>query len=725
MQVTEQELRLDFFELLYGEEKGYVVIATQGFLRADFIQEWFEWPHQTVEMLKYIDKHESSKNIWFGVNLYSAKDRHKEFCMDSNVVWADLDEFDPEKLSPPPQVVIESSPDRFQAIWRLTEKVDPYIAEDYSRKIYHQHKDEGVDSGWAANKILRVPYTTNLKYSNRPKVLLKSMKRDELEPALFDAIPDVDFDIELNGSPEMPKPDELPDPETVLYKYAISLRRTAFQSLWEYDPKPDEDWSGLLWRLIMTLHEVGMENEEILALTVNCSVNKYARDKRPLKYLWRDILKGEIKHKRIALVLGASAGLVMPELIPGEQYQDLPKCFVDDYRAWGEAATDACPQYHDLCAFILLSALLAGNLKIETSYTSLRPNLWGLILGDSTLTRKTTVMNMTMEFISNLDRDIIVATAEGSGEGLLTALQTRSGKTSVFKKDEVTGFFESMKKKDYLSGMQETLTELYDVPPFFQKRLRKEIFTITNPVFILFCGGIKDKMFTIIDETMVLSGFLPRFLIVSGEADIESLRRTGPATLESHAHKQEVFGKLSDLYKLYNISSEVEFLGQPATLPVEHEGILSPDAWELYGEIEYRMVQAASVSVHSTIMLPTFERLSRSMLKMALLIAASRQTPQETLIPMGVDDIRKAASYIQLWGNYSLEMLENLGRNTTMRLIEKILDQIKRSPGILRGDVMRGNNLTRRDMNEIQDTLEDRGQLNVQREGRGTKFTAM
>lgn len=725
MPVTEQELRLDFFDLLYGEEKGYVVIATQGYLRGDFVQEWFEWPAQTVEMLKYIQKQESSKNVWFGVNLYSAKDRHKEYCMDSNVVWADLDEFDPEKLSPPPQVVIESSPDRYQAIWRLTEKVDPYIAEDYSRKIYHKHKDEGVDSGWAANKVLRVPYTTNLKYSNRPKVMLTSMKRDEIEPAVFDAIPDVDFDIELNGSPDVPKPDELPDPETVLYKYAIPLRKSAFQTLWDYEPSPDEDWSGLLWRLIMTLHEVGMENVEILALTINCSVNKYARDKRPIKYLWRDILKGEIKYKRLTLLFGANAGLVMPELIPGEQYQDLPKCFVDDYRAWGEVATDACPQYHDLCGFMLLSSLLSGNLKIETSYTSLRPNLWGMILGDSTLTRKTTAMNMAMEFISNIDRDIIVATAEGSGEGLLTGLQTRSGKTSVFKKDEVTGMFESMKKKDYLSGMQEILTELYDVPPLFQKRLRKETFSITNPIFIFFVGGIKDKMFTIIDESMVLSGFLPRFLVVTGEAKIESLRRTGPATPESHIHKQEVFTKISDLYKLYNVSSDVEFLGQPATLPVEHEGILSPEAWELYGEIEFRMVQAASISTHSTIMLPTFERLSRSMLKMALLVAASRQPPQGVLIPIGVDDIRKAASYIQLWGNYTIEMLENLGRGTTMRLIEKVLDQIKHFPGINRGDVMRTNNLTRRDMTEIQDTLEDRGQLNVIREGRGTRYSAL
>ena len=82
------------------------------------------------------------------------------------------------------------------------------------------------------------------------------------------------------------------------------------------------------------------------------------------------------------------------------------------------------------------------------------PNLWGLILGDSTLSRKTTAMRMIMDIIAALDSDMILAT-DGSAEGLLSGLATRPNKTSIFYKDEISGFFDSMNKKDYLAGMSE------------------------------------------------------------------------------------------------------------------------------------------------------------------------------------------------------------------------------------------------------------------------------
>ena len=54
----------------------------------------------------------------------------------------------------------------------------------------------------------------------------------------------------------------------------------------------------------------------------------------------------------------------------------------------------AVPEFHDLSAFILLSAVIANSVRLETSYGPFVPNLWGMILGDSTLTRKTTAMRM-------------------------------------------------------------------------------------------------------------------------------------------------------------------------------------------------------------------------------------------------------------------------------------------------------------------------------------------
>lgn len=726
MSVAESQLRADFFKFLFGDEQGYVCIATQTLTKNAFDQKFFSWPIEQDKMEKHINRVKTNKHVWFCVNLLSDENRKKEYCLPTNLLWADLDHCDPKVLVPTPQVLIESSPDRYQAIWRMDEIVDPYIAEDYSKRIAYSFKDNGVDpSGWDLTQLLRVPFTKNLKYTNQPVVKLVSAHEDLLPTEIFDAFAEVSLEGEEELDAAMPKLEDMPSSDSILYKFSIPLRRTAFAHLWDMQPTKEDDWSALLWRMLHVCFEVGMSAEEVYTLAARSTINKYERDKRPAKYLWRDVLKAEAKQRRIDAFVSSTKKFDMPELIPGENYDKLPKGFVDDYRAWANQATDAVGVYHDLSAFILLSAIVAGNLKLETSYGKMVPNLWGLILGDSTLTRKSTAMRMATDFIAAIDRDILLAT-DGSAEGILTGLQARSNRTSMFFKDEVTGLFESMQKKDYLAGMKEMFTQLYDVPEFFQRRLRKETIEVTNPVFIFFGGGIKDRLYSLVDDSMVLSGFLPRFLIVAGDTDLTTLRRTGPATVDTREAKTEIFTALDGLYRNYAIDHEVEFLGQRTLRPREVEAFLTPDAWELYGDIEMKMVETAAQSSYSVVALPTFERLTRSMLKMSMLLASARQTPTDDAeIWVEADDVKGAAKYVQQWGHFTIDMLGNLNRSVTTHNLQKVLATIDENPGINRGNVMRLHNLTRREMNDIQDTLEDRGEISVSKAGRSVKLNAI
>jgi hypothetical protein len=47
---------------------------------------------------------------------------------------------------------------------------------------------------------------------------------------------------------------------------------------------------------------------------------------------------------------------------------------------------------------------------------------------------------------------------DGSPEGILTELQARDGKASLFHRDEITGFIEAATKKEYNAGMLQSLT---------------------------------------------------------------------------------------------------------------------------------------------------------------------------------------------------------------------------------------------------------------------------
>lgn len=714
--VSERELRVDFFRFLFGDKRGFLCIATESAIKGDFKQKFFQWPTEESEVLAYINRQRATKNVWFCVNLLHKKSRKKEDnpWLSGNLLWADLDECPPDVIEPQPQVVIESSPDRYQALWLVEEELDPQIAEDYSRRIYTQYQANGVDSGWALGKLLRVPYTNNLKYKEKPLVKLTRSLDVTIPSELFEALTQTpDIVAEDKGLPE------LEDAEGIIARHFIKLREKNFHALWGYEPNDSDDWSKLLWSLILTCLEAGLTKEETFSIAAASHCNKYARDNRPLRYLWRDVSKAAKVHESVNAFSGPFG---MPELIPGDDYKLGARSFVEEYAAWAREATDACPQYHDLTAFILLSCLLAANVRLETSYGKLRPNLWGLILGDSTLTRKSTAMRMGMDIIDFIDSDILLAT-DGSAEGLLTGLQGRSGRTSMFFRDEVVGFFDSIRKKDYLAGMPQMLTQLYDGGTI-ARRLRKELISVSDPIFVFFGGGIKDQMYTSVDEQFVYSGFLPRFLIVSGETDLSQLRSTGPPTLEIIEKRQKLYHKLDTLYKEYGVATDVEILGEKAKMIQDVEATLTADAWKLYAEIEFRMVEAATISPNPPLILPTFERLTRSLLKMAVLLAASRGNP-EGGIEVDERDVRRAAKYIQEWGNYTIEVLLNIGQTVAMRKLERVLHYIASRPGVTRSAVMRALNLSKREMQEIEETLDARGQLQVTPQGRSRFYTAL
>jgi Protein of unknown function (DUF3987)/RepB DNA-primase N-terminal domain len=717
--LQEQSIRVEFFRYLFREDKGYVCLATESAVGGDFLQHFFQWPLEEQKLHNFIEKHRAGKNIWYCVNLLTQANRKKQYCQETHLLWSDLDEVDIDEVVPEPQLVVESSPGRYQAIWILDTKIDPYVAEDFSRRLaYH---NDGDKSGWDLTQLLRVPFTNNFKYDDHPVVQLQRATSVAAPIEVFDKLAEVSI-TEAERDVDATIPTELPDVDGIIYKYREELKKGRFFSQFGYEPDEDDDWSTLLWGLLLTCFEAKMSAEEVYAIALGSNVNKYERDNRPTRYLWRDVLKAQGTHTTYEALANVKP-FEMPELIPGEKY-DLSESFIDRYRIWGEEATDACPQYHDLSAFMLLSSLLAGSIKLETNYSTVRMNLWGLVLGDSTLTRKSTAMRMATDFIAMLDDDILLAT-DGSVEGLLSALQGRDNRTSLFFRDEVTGLFDSMRRKDYLAGMPQMFTQLYDAQGFFKRQLKKETIVLTDPIFVFFGGGIREHVYTSADESYIVSGFLPRFLIVSGSTDLSRIRRTGPPSPTALALRQEISEKLYSLHETYTIMKDVEILGQRAEIPTEVQATLTPEAWELYGDIEMRLAESASNSANPPLALPTFERLSRSMLKMAVLVGASGKDPNDGGIEIDTDDVRHAAKYVQEWGHYSIEILENIGRTVAIRAIEKALNMIQERPGIQRGQIMRFMNLTKREMNEIQDTLEARGEISVSTAGRGVRYTAI
>jgi uncharacterized protein DUF3987/DNA primase RepB-like protein len=731
MSTTEQSTVLDFFERLYQHDEGYAVICTTRppARRDTFHEEFFQWPKQKKDMIEYIDKVRSTHNVYFCVNIMSVPRRKKENAIPQNLVWADLDTCAPDKLEIPPHCVIESSPNRYQAIWRLDRKVDPLIAENYSKRIAYMYAELGADkSGHDLTQLLRVPDTYNFKYMamDAPLVILKADLDGTLTTDVFDALPLAEAS---DDTPDLPVPalEVLPSYDMVFYRYVKRLEEMSMANAYAryVSQEPPDDWSGHMWRLLLLCFEVGMTAEEAFVVAMNAACNKYERDGRPISHLWREVLKAELQRKSVEILLADHRSLIMPALLTLEEEESLPPTILDDYMAWAVEATDAVPDFHEICCTMVMSSLMSTTLRLHTSGNkSIVPNLWAMILGESTLTRKTTAMDMAMDFVLEIDKGLMLG-SDASVEGLLTDLSQRPKMVSIFYRDEVTGFFDSIQRKDYLAGMHETMTKMYDVPPYMIRSLKKDKYIITEPIFIFFGGGVPDKMYSLINENYFTSGFMPRFLMMRGYGDLGRIRPLGPPTGENIGKRDELLSTFKAYYEMYtNCQREIVLPNGDRMLTTPDISVtFTPEMWERCASIEMLLIQAAHDSPEAAKALPSFNRLYVSMLKLAMLFAAARQEPTEDLVVRGeMRDLLCAASYVQKWGVHTVDIVRNSGVGADESKLLTIYRSIEKAPGIGRAHIMQRHRVNAPTMDVIETTLIQRSMIEKHKKGNATTY---
>jgi Protein of unknown function (DUF3987)/RepB DNA-primase from phage plasmid len=728
--VTGRTTLATFFDYLFSYDEGYVVIATMRApaKRDTFSENYFEWPAKKLEMLDYIEKVANTHNVYFGVNVLSVPRRIKENVIPQNLVWADLDTCHPDQLEIPPQCVIESSPGRYQAIWKLDRKVDPLIAENYSKRIAYFYADKGADkSGHDLTQLLRVPETYNFKYQldEPPAVRLIASVDDVVPPEIFDALPQPDpsADIPIIDLPDL---SDLPSPEMILYRYQDELQRQGLAGTFAsyYSHEPSEDWSGALWRLLLLCFEIGMSASEAFVVAQTSKCNKYERDGRPLTHLWREVIKAESERKAVELLLADHRSLIMPALLTDRERNNLKPTIIDDYRTWASESTDAVAEFHELCGTILLSALMSTTLRLHTQqHSAIVPNLWGLILGDSTLTRKTTAMNMAMDFLMEIDRDLILA-SDATAEGLLSALSTRPKMVSIFFRDEVTGFFDAINHKDYLKAMPEIMTKMYDVPKYMPRRLRKETFVVSEPIFIFFGGGVSDRFYSLVEEHYFESGFIPRFLIMRGTSDIENIIPIGPPAELGIQGRQDLLSTFRAYHSMYTDQQVAIELhdGQQMIQTPEIRVLFTDKMWNRAAKLERQLLDAAHNSPESSKALPMFSRMYISILKITMLLAATRQEPTEYKIKAEMRDLLAAANFIEKWGRHAVDLIRHSGVTGDETKIMSIYRSIEKRPGSMRSQLMQRHRLNAREMSMIQDTLVQRHMIEVHRKGKGFQY---
>lgn len=110
-------------------------------------------------------------DIYFSPNLFKRPRRQKELMLESCFLYADLDQVNPWNIDDEwePSIAWESSPGRFQAMWRVGQMLTPETHGFINRRLtYFLKADRG---GWDSTQVLRLPGTINHKYDSKPQVV--------------------------------------------------------------------------------------------------------------------------------------------------------------------------------------------------------------------------------------------------------------------------------------------------------------------------------------------------------------------------------------------------------------------------------------------------------------------------------------------------------------------------------------------------------------------------
>jgi hypothetical protein len=698
-----------FFKLAFGQEAtGFICIAILGRTgnQRKLTEYYFQYPNELPAIVATVERLRLEGDVYFCPQLLERRKRNKDSVKYCTSAWADLDACEPEQLIVEPTIIVESSPGRYQALWRFAEPQAPYDAEDVSMRIAYRHADEGADkSGYDLSQLLRIPGTPNYKYPGEPIVPLAEVNRAMYTLDDFEVYPEVRHSEHL----KLPMPDKenLPtgDALDILQSYRHSLNPLAFQL---YSVRPEEEWSSNLWKLEMLCFEAGMAREEVFYVASHSACNKYRRDGKDPAHLWSEVCRAFVKHhENINAVV--FPGTPMRALLSDEERKVLEdqKGFVERYIEWASGLGDAAPQYHQAGAFTILSALLSGRVVLPTSFGTIKPNLWFMILGDTTLTRKSTAMELAIDLVMEVDPDCVMAT-DGSVEGLMQQLEARPRRPSIFLRDEFSGLLEMMVKRDYYAGMAEVLTKLYDGK--MQKRvLRKETVTVRDPVLIILAGGIRTRVTGLLTHEHVSSGFIPRFVFVTAESDTDRLQPLGPPTTRVQGNRLELIEEMEDLYEHYS--------GAPAGRPKDAlwEAQLSPEAWQRYNQLERTLVESGLDSEQPDLMTPLYDRLAKSTLKAAVLVAAARQRTGTVLVEPA--DIIHAIKYAERWREYAIEIVNGIGKSVWERDLDRIARAIAKRPGVSRSQLMQSYHLNAKQADLVFETLIQRNRITATRNG--------
>ncbi len=217
--------------------------------------------------------------------------------------------------------------------------------------------------------------------------------------------------------------------------------------------------------------------------------------------------------------------------------------FLTLYKEFCTEITDAPENYHDYMAMATVGIVMGNDVYLPFGDTRIYPNVWLILLGDSSYSRKTTSINIGKKLLSEVFPERIYPN-EFSQEKIQSLLGDHPA-GGFFFSEFVT--LMGLLSRDYMSGTKGFLADIYDSPFTYRRETQKGTVEIRNPAISIISATTQSWFTDRMKESDIMGGFLPRFLMIMPGQKTKSLAIPPEADFEKKKVLRNILEKISQI----------------------------------------------------------------------------------------------------------------------------------------------------------------------------------
>lgn len=288
--------------------------------RMTWREEWFGWPDDIDAIVRRSRQLSDGYNVYFSPHLFSERSSVKSLVLPTRTVAADLDEANVLTLKMKPTVLIETSTDRHQGYWLVSENEDLGRLESLSKRLTYSIP-RCDRTGWFLGKKLRLPTTFNYKYTTGPQYVrivesssrLYSVGELDMLPQLSQSAPQItEGEDEFGWVEKAIALNDSVGPQELL---ATLRGRLPARIVAQYNML-SADRSQALWALMTAAFRAGLKREQVFHLARYSANNKFSDNRYGgTRNLAKDVMRAEAATSM--KVADASARVAEARRLPG------------------------------------------------------------------------------------------------------------------------------------------------------------------------------------------------------------------------------------------------------------------------------------------------------------------------------------------------------------------------------------------------------------------------